>query len=177
MRSSSFPTLFALLLCFLPILALSADHELAPPFRLHWGESAIHLEEALLGTTAKIVERQTLPDSREVWKVQGLPGIALQQVNFYLHKSQLVEVELQYWKDDWSPQTYEEFMQNVRQGLEEKFQAGKPLTRQQSTEHGIARTLLGFRWEVGPAAIELFYFAAQDPKNVFRSISLGTQRQ
>jgi hypothetical protein len=34
------------------------------------------------------------------------------------------------------------------------------------------KTLVGYRWEKQTAAIELYYFAAQDPKNLFRSMSL-----
>ena len=146
--------------------------EIQPPFNLQWGEAALRLEEALLGTSAKIMERSRAAGGREIWKVDGLPGIALQRVSFHLRDAGLVEVELQYWKDDWSPATYEEFMQSVRRQIEEKHGPGKPIARQQDAERGVMRTLVGHRWESGSTAIELYFFAAQDPKNLFRTISL-----
>ena len=158
-----------------PHLRAGADEEIQPPFHLKWGEHALRLEEALLGTNAKIIERTKVAGGREIWKVDGLPGIALQRVNFHLREGRLVEVELQYWKNDWSPATYEEFMQSVRRRLEEKHGPGQAVTRQQETERAIMKTLIGHRWESGGRAIELYYFAAQDPKNLFRTISLHYQ--
>ena len=149
-----------------------ADEEIDPPFNLKWGETALRLEESLLGTHAKIVERTKAAGGCEIWKVEGLPGIALQRVNFHLRDGKLSEVELQYWKDDWSPATYEEFMRTVLRRLEEKHRAGKPVTRQQESDRGIMKTLVGHRWECGDSTLELYYFAAQDPKYSFRSLSL-----
>jgi hypothetical protein len=150
----------------------SDGDEIQPPFHLQWGESALRLEEALLGTSAKIAERNKAKGGREIWMVEGLPGIALQRVNIHLREGKLVEVELQYRKDDWTPATYEEFMQSVRRRLEEKHGPGKPITRQQESERGVMKTLVGYRWETGGSALDLYYFAAQDPKNVFRTLSL-----
>ena len=149
-----------------------ADAEIEPPYNLKWGETALRLEEALLGTNAKIVERTKSGGGREVWKVEGLPGIALKRTSFHLCEGKLIEVELQYWKDDWSPATYEEFMRTVLRRLEEKHRAGKPVTRRQESERGVMKTLVGHRWECGSSALELFYFAAQDPKFFFRTLSL-----
>ena len=164
-------------LCAVALLASSRlrasdDAEIQPPCNLKWGEPALRLEEALLGTSARIVERTKAAGGREIWKVEGLPGIALQRVNFQLREGKLVEVEIQYWKQDWSPATYEEFMQSVRRQLDEKHGPGKPTTRQQDAERGVMKTLVGHRWESGGTLIELYYFAAQDPKNVFRTLSL-----
>jgi hypothetical protein len=153
-------------------LQASTDEGIQPPFNLNWGESALRLEEALLGTSAKIVEREKAAARREIWKVEGLSGIALKRVNFQLREGKLVEVELQYSKEDWSPATYEEFMQSARRSIEEKHGAGKPITRQQDEQRGVMKTLIGHRWESDGRALELYYFAAQDPKNVFRILSL-----
>ncbi|MCE9610072.1 MAG: hypothetical protein K8R23_07670 [Chthoniobacter sp.] len=152
-----------------------ADGEIAPPFNLKWGEPALRLEEALLGTSARIAERSKTRGGGEVWKVDGLPGIALQRVSFHLRAGKLVEVELQYSKEDWSAATYEEFMQNVRRRIEERHGPGKPITRQRETERGIMKTLVGFRWDSGGGALELYFFAAENAENVFRSVSLHYQ--
>ena len=153
-------------------LPAQAGELIQPPFNLKWGEPALRLEEALLGTSARIAERGRTSGGGEVWKVEGLPGIALQGVSFHVREGRLVEVELQYSKADWSAATYEEFMQNVRRRIEESHGMGKPITRQRETERGIIKTLVGHRWESGGSALELYFFAAEDPKNVFRSISL-----
>ncbi len=155
-----------------PCLLAGDAEEIQPPFNLRWGEPAVGLEEALLGTSARIVERSKAGGGREIWKVEGLPGIAVQRVNFHLRESRLTEVEIQYWKEDWSPATYEDFMQSVRRRLDEKYGPGKATARQQESERGIMKTLVGYRWESAGSAVELYYFAAADPKNVFRSISL-----
>lgn len=146
--------------------------EIEPPFGLKWNESAVRLEESLLGANAKITERHKAAGGREIWKVEGLPQIALQRALFHLREGLLVEIELQYWKDDWSPATYDEFMLSTRRRLEEKHGRGASIARQQDTEHGVMKTLVGYRWQVGESAIELIYFSAQDPKNLFRTISL-----
>lgn len=172
---------FPAALCIVALLAgtrlrAGEDGEIQPPFNLQWGEAALRLEEALLGTSAKIVERSRAAGGREIWKVDGLPGIALQRVSFHLRDAGLAEVELQYWKDDWSPATYEEFMQSVRRQIEARHGLGKPIARQQDAARGVTKTLLGHRWESGGSALELYYFAAQDPKNVFRTLSLHYKR-
>lgn len=171
-RACEFATFGLLALCVSAPRLAWASEAIQPPFNLKWGESALRLEEALLGTSARIAQRGKTSGGGEVWKVEGLPGIALQGVTFQLREGQLVEVELQYSKADWSPATYEAFMQNVRRRVEESHGPGTPITRQRETDRGIVKTLVGHRWESAGSAIELYYFAAEDPKNVFRSVSL-----
>lgn len=161
-----------LALCASDPMAARADEVIQPPFNLKWGEPALRLEEALLGTSARIAERGNISGGGEVWRVEGLPGIALHGVSFRLRAGKLTEVELQYSKADWSPATYEAFMQNVRRRVEESYGPGTPITRQRETERGIIKTLVGHRWESAGSAIELYYFAAEDPTNSFRSVSL-----
>lgn len=156
-------------------LPARAEGEIAPPFNLKWGEPALRLEEALLGTSARIAERSQTKGGGEVWKVDGLPGIALQRVSFHLRAGKLVEVELQYSKEDWSAATYEEFMQNVRRRIEERHGPGKPITHQRETDRGILKTLVGYRWESDGGALELYFFAAENAENAFRSVSLHYQ--
>jgi hypothetical protein len=64
-------------------------------------------------------------------------------------------------------------MQRVKKRIEDKHGAGRLLARQaDSGDRGVMKTLVGYRWSASGASIELFYFAAQDPKNLFRTLSL-----
>jgi hypothetical protein len=147
--------------------------EIRPPFGLAWGESADLLETAIAQAGGKIIQRHKTGADSEVWEVKGLEQKALQTANFSLTAGKLSEVELQYWKEDWSAQTYDEFMQRARKYLEDKHGPGRLLARRQESEgKGLRKTLVGYRWEKQTAAIELYYFSAQDPKNLFRSLSL-----
>jgi hypothetical protein len=147
--------------------------EIQPPFGLAWGESAQLLETAIAQAGGKITQRRKTGTDREVWEVKGIEQKALQAANFSLAAGKLTEVELQYWNEDWSAQTYDEFMQRARKYLEDKHGPGRLLARQQENGgKGLTKTLVGYRWEKQTAAIELYYFAAQDPKNLFRSLSL-----
>ncbi len=143
-----------------------------PPFGLAWGETALQLEEALLAANAQVVERKKASGGGETWQVAGLRQIALQRVAFHLRGGNLAGVELQYGKADWTPANYDSFMQSIRQRLEEKHGPGKLVARKQDSERGILQTLLGYRWELSGGAIEIMYFAAQNPANLFRTVSL-----
>jgi len=63
-------------------------------------------------------------------------------------------------------------MQSVKTQLEAKHGPGVLIARKQDTERGLLQTLLGYRWETAAAAIELVYFAAQNPGNLYRAVSL-----
>lgn len=165
-------TALAVIACFwIAHPADAAESEILPPFNLRWNQSPVELEEQLLATSAKIVERKKAATGED-WQVEGLEGIALSRCVFELRGGGLAGVELQYRKDDWSPATYEEFMRSTRRRIESKRGPGQELTRQQQTERGIMKTLLGYRWESTGGSIELIYFAAENEKDIFRLISL-----
>jgi hypothetical protein len=157
------------------ILLLATGHaqpEMQPPFGLAWGKPALELEEALLGGSGHIVERKRIAGGGESWHVEGLPQPALQRTVFHLPKHRLAGVELQYGKEDWAPENYDALMQSVKAQLETKFGAGMLIARKQDTERGVLQTLLGYRWESASGSIELVYFAAQNPDNLYRAVSL-----
>ena len=159
------------LLAAFPLCARAAEAEVQPPFGLAWDEPALALEESLMGGSGRIVERKKTRGG-ESWYVEGLPQAALQRAVFHLHANRLGGVELQYGKDDWTPETYDAFMQSVKTRLEAKHGPGVLIARKQETERGLLQTLLGYRWEQPSGSIELVYFAAQNPANLFRSVSL-----
>ena len=162
----------AFLLSHLPCPAQPVDKELRPPFGLAWNARGIDLEMALVGANGNIVTRKKEPADGEMWLVEGLPQMALRRAKFLLLKDRLSGVELEYGKDDWTAANYDGFMKSVRQRLEEKHGNGVQIARKQATEKGVLQTLVGYRWVVTGGSIELVYFAAQNPANLFRTISL-----
>lgn len=167
-RWSSFVGSWSLLLA----ASAFAQTEVRPPFGLEWEKSSIELEEALLAGSGRIVERKRIAGGGESWHVEGLPQPALQRVIFHLPKHKLAGVELQYGKEEWTPENYDALMQSVKTQLETKYGAGVLIARKQDTERGLLQTLLGYRWDTSAGAIELVYFAAQNPENLYRTVSL-----
>lgn len=164
--------IFATLLVLAVARLSAADAVIRPPFGLEWHKPAIELEEALMGGSGRIVERKRFAGGGESWQVDGLPQPALQRAVFHLPKHKLAGVELQYGKEDWGPENYDALMQSVKAQLEAKYGAGVLIARKQDTERGLLQTLLGYRWETASGSIELVYFAAQNPNNVYRAVSL-----
>lgn len=145
---------------------------LRAPFGLSWNAPSIELEMALVGANGRIITRKREAGEGETWIVEGLPQLALQRAKFHLRKDRLDGVELEYGKADWTAANYDGFMKSVRARIEEKHGAGAQVARRQDTERGVMQTLVGYRWTVVGGTIELVYFAAQNPMNLFRTISL-----
>ncbi len=152
--------------------AAATDRELQPPFGLAWNLGSLDLEIALVGANGQIVTRKKEAGDGETWFVEGLPQLALQRAKFQLRKDKLAGVELEYGKADWTAANYDGFMKSVRQRIEEKHGPGAQIARKQDSDRGILQTLLGYRWTVAGGSIELVYFAAQSPVNMFRTVSL-----
>ncbi len=160
------------MLALFPCAGSDVGQEFKPPFGLAWQMRAIDLEVALVGANGQILTRTKHAREGETWFVEGLPQLALQRVKFHLAKDRLVAVELEYGKVDWTAANYDGFMRSVHQRLEEKHGAGTQIVRKQESGRGVMQTLLGYRWPVTGGSIELIYFAAQNPTNIFRTISL-----
>ena len=156
----------------LPCPVQSADRELRPPFGLAWNVGSLDLEMALVGANGQIVTRKKETGDGETWFVEGLPQLALQRAKFQLRKDRLCGVVLEYGKADWTAANYDGFMKSVRQRIEEMHGPGAQIARRQDSERGVLQTLLGYRWTVTGGSIELIYFAAQNPTNIFRTVSL-----
>jgi hypothetical protein len=152
--------------------AAAEERALRPPFGLAWDQGAIALEEAILGANARIVSRKREAGNGESWQVEGLPQIALRRARFELRKQKLAGIELEYGKDDWNAGNYDGFVKSVRTRLEEKLGKGTVIARRQDSDKGILQTVLGYRWTAPGGSVELVYFAAQDPKNLYRTVSL-----
>src|SRR5687768_14898119 len=153
------------------------ETEIKPPFGLIWGEPADRLERLLKGAKATVVERRQLDDGRERWDVDGLIQTGLKRTVFYFKSGQLVEVELQYQRDDWDQAKYDDYMGQVRRAIERRYGQGQLIARKtdQAPDATVKQTVVGYKWNRNNTAIELFYFQAQDTENasnVFRTLSV-----
>ncbi|RYD78453.1 MAG: hypothetical protein EOP84_14225 [Verrucomicrobiaceae bacterium] len=153
------------------------NREIKPPFGLGWGETAERLERLLTGAKARIVNRRILDDEREAWDVDGLVQTGLRRTVFYFKRGELVEVELQYQKDDWTQAKYDEFMGQVRRRIEQRYGAGQQIIRKTEPEGTVMQTIVGYKWNLNNTALELFYYSAQDSQHVFRTMSVHYKGQ
>jgi len=147
--------------------------EIKPPFGLSWGESTERLERLLKGAKATIVERRVVDGGRERWDVEGLVQTGLKRTVFYFRRAELVEVELQYQRDDWDEPKYDDFMVQVRRRIEQRYGSGQQIIRRTEPEGPMTQTLVGYQWNMNNTAIELIYYSLKDEgPNVFRTLSV-----
>lgn len=163
------------LAALLTLLAMpqTRAEDINPPFGLHWGETADRLERLLKGAKATIVERKIV-EGREAWYVEGLLQTGLRRTVFYFRGGELVEVELQYQKDDWDESKYDGFMGDIRRRLEQRYGPGQLIARkkEQEADSAVVQTLVGWKWTENSTAIELVYFSAANASEVFRTLSV-----
>ncbi len=164
-------TWLAALLLLLAVPRRGVAEEIKPPFNLRWGETAERMQRLLGGAKAKIVTRRNV-EGREAWDVEGLVQAGLKRTVFYFVGGELVEVELQYQKDDWDESKYDGFMGDVRRRLEQRYGQGQLISRKKEPDGEVMQTLVGWKWNQNNTAIELIYFAAQSPSQVFRTLSV-----
>jgi hypothetical protein len=156
-----------------PIFAQEETREIKPPFGLSWGEPAERLERLLKGAKATVVNRTMTEAGRERWDVDGLVQTGLKRTVFYFRRAELVEVELQYQRDDWDEAKYDDFMVQVRRRIEQRYGVGQQIIRKTEPEGPLTQTLVGYQWNLNNTAIELIFFALKDEgPNVFRTLSV-----
>jgi hypothetical protein len=151
-----------------PVLA----EEIRPPFGLVWGESAERLERMLRNAKAHITDKRTVAGGLVAWEVEGLVQTGLKQTIFYFRADQLAEVELIYQRADWDQRQYDEFMGQVRQAIQKRYGDGHQIVRKTEPVEDVVQTIVGYKWNQNNAAVELFYYAAQNGQNIFRTISV-----
>jgi len=162
--------LFLALSLALPPPAPAFD-AIVPPFGLEWGVSKDRLEGLLKGANAKIVERSVV-GGRDRWAVEGLIQANLRQTIFYFRNNGLVEVELQYQNSDWIDSDYNNFLGQLRISLERKFGTGKLIARSKNPQGEVIQTLTGYEWVQTGNAIQLVFFSAETPSQIFRMVSV-----
>jgi hypothetical protein len=164
---------FLLLIALVSILPTAHAEEINPPFGLRWGETAERMQRLLQGAKATIVDRRNV-DGREAWDVEGLIQTGLKRTVFYFQRGELVEVELQYQKEEWNDSQYDSFMGDVRKRLEQKYGAGQLVAKrtEQEPSTDVTKKIVGYKWNQNNTAIELVYFAATSASQAFRTLSV-----
>lgn len=146
--------------------------DIQPPFKaLRWGETAERMEALIKGSKAVILQRRTV-EGREVWDVDGLKSQGQKKTVFYFLQGQLVEVELQFQKDDWDETKYNTYMGEWRQKLEQFYGQGQLISRKTEPTGDVTQTIVGWKWSQNNTAAELIYFSAQGAVHVFRTLSV-----
>ena len=130
----------------MPVLrAQESTNEIKPPFNLSWGLSSESLERLLKGAKANIVRRRHVEKDRDAWEVEGLVAQSgVKRTVFYFKRGELVEVELQYQKDDWDEAKYNDYMGQLRRVIEKRYGTGQQIVRKHRTRghrHRDARRL------------------------------------
>lgn len=146
--------------------------EIKPPFGLNWGETADRLDRLLKGAKATVVARRMVDGNREAWEVEGLVQTGLRRTLFYFRGGELVEVELQYQREDWDEAKYDDFMGQVRRRIEQRYGAGQQLIRKTEVEGTVTQTIVGWEWNLNNTALDLIYYSALDGAFVFRTLSV-----
>jgi len=162
--------LFGPLAAIRPSFAAPARAGIAPPFG-RWGEEESQLESRIIGAKAKIVEKRVL-NGRDRWEVEGLIQPNLKRTIFYFRGGGLVEVELQYQSPQWIDSDYNSFLGELRIKIEQRLGDGKLIARSKTPVGNVTQTLVGYEWSRDDSAIELVYFAAESPSQVYRTVSL-----
>ena len=148
-----------------------AVEEISPPFGLSWGVTKNRLSSLLTGANAKVVEKRIV-SGRDMWTVEGLIQTNLRRTVFYFRNDGLVEIELQYQNSAWLDSDYNSFLGLLRMSLESKYGAGKLIARSKNPQGDVIQTLTGYEWTQTTNAIQLVYFSAESPSQIFRMVSL-----
>jgi len=164
--------LIALLLALILIApSFGRADEITPPLGVSWGEQEDHLQQRLAGAKAKIVERRIVA-GRDMWTVEGLVQANLRRTVFYFRDHGLVEVEFQYQNDQWIDTDYDRLLTDLRQRIERRFGEGRLISRSKTTQGDVTQNLVGYEWNKNNAAIQVIYFSAESPSQVYRTVSL-----
>jgi len=173
------PPLFVSVFTALALAAASTGRsdEIQPPLGRRWGESSIAIEKLLRGAKATITAKRAVSGGLEAWDVEGIAHNGLKRTVFYFRKNsagiaELVEMELQYQRDDWDQRRYDDFMGELRKAFQRKLGEGSLIARKDMPEGDVVQRLVGYKWTQNNTAVELFYFSAQNAQNVFRTISV-----
>ena len=157
-----------------PLVAEEVRSEIRPPFNLTWGETSDRLERLVVAAGGKVTARKMVRGNKEAIEVEGLPQDGLNKTIFYCKQGALVGAELQYRSEGWPEDKYNSVMADLRRRISENFGQGEQIARktEQVGTIGVTQTIAGYRWSVGAASLQLIFFAATDPKNVYRTVSV-----
>lgn len=149
-------------------------NEIKPPFKLVWGETSDRLERLVSAAGGKVVSRRMARGNREAIDVEGLLQDGLKKTIFYFKQGILTGVELQYQSDAWSEEDYNKLMGKFRTRSTELYGEGTQIVRKSEKVgiNNVTQTVAGYKWTLNATSLQLIYFAATDPQNAYRTVSL-----
>ncbi len=153
---------------------ISGNAEIKPPFNLAWGETSDRLERLVVNAGGRVTNRKPARGGREAIEVVGLPQEGLKKTIFYFKLGVLTGAELQYQSEDWQESKYNSMMVDLRRRITEHYGEGQQIARKSEMVgvNGVTQTVTGYKWVAGTGNVQLVYFAATDPKNAFRTVSV-----
>jgi hypothetical protein len=153
---------------------LAAPAEIRPPFNLKWGEPSDRLESLVVGAGGKVISRHPARGGREAIEVAGLPQEGLKKTIFYFKLGALTGVELVYQTESWGEERYDALMSDMRRRITDRYGDGQQIARRTEKVgvNNVTQTVTGYKWVSGGANVQLIYFAATDPQNAYRIVSV-----
>jgi hypothetical protein len=152
----------------------AAPAEIRPPFNLKWGEPSDRLESLVAGAGGKVISRHPARGGREAIEVTGLPQDGLKKTIFYFKLGALTGVELVYQTESWGEDRYDALMSDMRRRITDRYGDGQQIARRTEKVgvNNVTQTVTGYKWVAGGANVQLIYFAATDPQNAYRIVSV-----
>ena len=155
-----------------PALFAASAKEIRAPFGMAWGLEFQRVEESVRAAGGQVVEKVPGGIGTVRWMIEGIAQEGLLRAIFTFESGRLQGVELQYGSSEWDTPMYDEFMRQVKAGLDAEHGGGRLLVRERTPSAGVLKTMLGYSWTGGTQSVALIYFAAQDGRNLFRLLSL-----
>jgi hypothetical protein len=165
------PWILPLLVIVLFCRSLSAAEEIRVPFNFRWGDSTQVVEDTLAKTQAKIVDRLTTANGRNVLVVEGHPDPRLKRSQFYFDKGSLVEIELQYGDPTWDSARVGAIFEQTRRNLDRKYGTSRNIARERTNMEGVDQTVIGYQWTQSYTSLRLFLYTAEQGPQAFRMLS------
>lgn len=149
---------------------LQAAEEIKVPFNFRWGDSARMVEDTIVKTQAKVVDRRTI-NGRSVLVVEGHPDPRLKRSLFYFDNDALGEIELQYADPTWDISRLNGIFEQTRRNLDKKYGTSRNIARQRGNEEGVFQTMIGYQWTQAYTSLRLFLYSAEQGAQSYRILS------
>jgi len=150
--------------------ALHAAEEIKVPFNFRWGDSAKLVEDTIVRTQAKVVERRK-SGARDVLVVEGHPDPRLKRSLFYFANDALDEIELQYADASWDTSRLNGVFEQTRRNLDNKYGISRNVVRQRGDEADVFQTVIGYQWTQAYTSLRLFLYSAEQGAQSYRVLS------
>lgn len=159
-----------ILLLLLMVAPLHSAEEIKVPFNFRWGDSARLVEDTVVKTQARVVERRK-SGGRDVLVVEGHPDPRLKRSLFYFDNDALDEIELQYADPTWDISRLNGVFEQTRRNLDKKYGISRNIVRQRGNEEDVFQTVIGYQWTQSYTSLRLFLYSAEQGAQFYRILS------